>query len=99
MPSSPVCPEGWAPSLPALRAHSTGSEEASGRACASRNRTLREVPGKESRTQILPRVHVHNEAVRGPEKGVAQQGCVGYSGPIAPGLGGGTSRSDRGQVV
>ena len=45
---------------------------------------------KKSRTQILPRFHVANEAVRGLEKGVAQQVPVGCTELIAPGLGDGT---------
>ncbi|XP_065802567.1 spermatogenesis-associated protein 31E1-like [Muntiacus reevesi] len=46
-----------------------------------------EAPEEQSRTQILPRFHVWNEAVRVLEMGVAQQGGVGCVRPIAPGLG------------
>ncbi|XP_055283702.1 putative spermatogenesis-associated protein 31C2 [Moschus berezovskii] len=75
-----------------------GSEETSGPAHPSGNRTPMEAPEEQSRTQILPRFHMQNEAVRVLEMGVAQQGCVACVGPIAPGLGGGTSRSKCGHV-
>ena len=65
-----------------------GSEETSSRAQPSGNRTPTEAPEEQSRTQILPRFHVQNEAVRVLKMGVAQQGYVGCVGPIAPGLGG-----------
>ncbi|XP_040091115.1 spermatogenesis-associated protein 31E1-like [Oryx dammah] len=64
-----------------------GSEETSGQARRSGNRTPTEAPEEQSRTQILPRFHVQNEAVRVLKMGVAQQGYVGCAGPIAPGLG------------
>ncbi|XP_010834359.1 PREDICTED: spermatogenesis-associated protein 31A6-like [Bison bison bison] len=64
-----------------------GSEETSGRARPSGNRTPMEAPEEQSRIQILPRFHVQNEAVRVLKMGVAQQGYVGCIGPIAPGLG------------
>ena len=75
-----------------------GSEETSGLARPSGNRTSMEAPEEQSRIQILPRFHVQNEAVRVLKMGVAQQGYVGCIGPIAPGLGGGTSRSKCGHV-
>ncbi|XP_068829740.1 putative spermatogenesis-associated protein 31C2 [Capricornis sumatraensis] len=64
-----------------------GSEETSSRVQPSGNRTPTEAPEEQSRTQILPRFHVQNEAVRVLKMGVAQQGYVGCVGPIAPGLG------------
>ena len=65
------------------------SEDDSGRTFLflSGNRALEEAPGKEIRTQILPRFCARNEATRGLEMGGAWQGPVGCSGPIVAGLG------------
>ena len=75
-----------------------GSEETSGWARPSGNRTPTEAPEEQSGTQILPRFHVQNEAVRVLKMGVAQKVPVGCTEPIAPGLGGGTCRFKCGLV-
>ena len=81
---SATCLPGVSPISPALRAQDHRLRRGLGKQKPQGS------SWKKSRTQILPRFHVENEAVRGLERGVAQQVPVGCTELIAPGLGGGT---------
>ena len=87
---SAMCAPGVSPISPALRAQDHRFRRGQWQDPSLGKQKPQGSSWKNSRTQILPRFHVENEAVRGLEKGVAQQVPVGCMELIAPGLGGGT---------
>ena len=85
-----MCAPGVSPISPALRAQDHQLRRGQWQDMSLGKQKPQGSSWKKSRTQILPRFHVANEAVRGLEKGVAQQVPVGCTELIAPGLGDGT---------